>query len=84
MAGIEENQQAWKGLATYDKPFLTLFGEDDPVTGGLAPFLIDNIQGANSQPHDMLSACGHFCQEDRPQELAQGLIDTARKAGFLN
>ncbi len=82
MAGIEENKVAWEGLAAFDKPFLTLFGEDDPVTGGLAQPLIDRIAGAKGQPHAMLSTCGHFCQEDRPVELAQGVIDTAKKAGF--
>ncbi|NVE93989.1 haloalkane dehalogenase [Altererythrobacter lutimaris] len=83
MAGIEENKAAWEGLAAFSKPFLTLFGEDDPVTGGLAQPLIDRIAGANDQPHGMLSVCGHFCQEDRPQELAQAVIDTAKRAGFL-
>ncbi|MFN2100622.1 haloalkane dehalogenase [Altererythrobacter sp. MF3-039] len=83
MDGIEENKAAWEGLAAYDKPFLTLFGEDDPVTGGLGDQLSGRIKGAEGQPHAMLSDCGHFSQEDRPQELAQGVIDMAHKAGFL-
>jgi len=83
MDGIEQNKAAWKGLAGFDKPFLTLFGGDDPVTGGLAQPLIDNIAGAKDQPHGMLATCGHFCQEDRPVELAQGVIDTAKKAGVI-
>ncbi len=83
MDGIAQNKAAWVGLAAFDKPFLTLFGEDDPVTGGLAQPLIDRIAGAEGMPHDMLSTCGHFCQEDRPAELAQGVINTAKKAGFL-
>ncbi len=84
MDGIEQNLRAWEGLASFDKPFLTLFGEDDPVTGSLAQPLIDRIAGAKGQPHAMLSNCGHFSQEDRPAELAQGIIDTARAAGFHN
>jgi len=84
MAGIAENIEAWKGLAAYDRPFLTLFGEDDPVTGGLAPMLIERIAGAKGQPHGMLSTCGHFCQEDRPVELAQGVIDMAKAAGVIS
>ncbi|MEO1647430.1 MAG: haloalkane dehalogenase [Pseudomonadota bacterium] len=83
MDGISENIEAWKGLAAFEKPFLTLFGEDDPVTGGLAPMLIDRIKGAQGQPHGTLSTCGHFCQEDRPVELAQGVIDMAKAAGVL-
>ncbi|MGB3471981.1 MAG: haloalkane dehalogenase [Erythrobacter sp.] len=82
MDGIAQNKLAWKGLAAFDKPFLTLFGEDDPVTGGLAQPLIDKIAGAQGQPHAMLPVCGHFCQEDRPVELAQGVIDTAKAAGY--
>lgn len=83
MDGIAQNKAAWEGLAAFGKPFLTLFGEDDPITGGLAQPLIDRIKGAQGMPHAMLPTCGHFCQEDRPAELAQGMIDTARKAGFL-
>lgn len=83
MDGIAQNKEAWNGLAAFDKPFLTLFGEDDPVTGGLGETLAGRIKGAEGMPHAMLSACGHFCQEDRPVELAQGVIDTAKKAGVL-
>jgi haloalkane dehalogenase len=83
MDGIEQNQRAWVGLAGFDKPFLTLFGADDPVTGGLGETLATRIKGAEGMPHEILSTCGHFCQEDRPAELAQGVIATARKAGFI-
>lgn len=83
MEGIAQNKAAWQGLASFGRPFLTLFGEDDPVTGGLAQPLIDSIAGAKGQPHGMLSDCGHFCQEDRPKELAQGVIDMAKKAGVI-
>lgn len=83
MDGIEQNKRAWEGLATFDKPFLTLFGADDPVTGGLGETLAGRIKGADGMPHAILSTCGHFCQEDRPVELAQGVIDTAKQAGVL-
>ena len=81
--GVADNIAAWQGLAGFDKPFLTLFGEDDPVLGQTAPLLTRRIKGAAGQPHAMLSKCGHFSQEDRPNELAQGVIDMARQAGFL-
>lgn len=81
--GVEENKAAWVGLAAYDKSFLTLFGEDDPVLGGAGEILASKIKGAKGQPHAMLPTCGHFSQEDRPQEFAQGVIDMARKTGFL-
>lgn len=83
MVGIEQNKRAWEGLSAFDKPFLTLFGADDPVTGGLGDTLASRIRGAAGMPHAILPTCGHFCQEDRPVELAQGVIDTAKRAGFL-
>ena len=83
MAGIEANKAAWVGLAQYDRPFLTLFGADDPVTGGLGESLSARIKGADGLPHEILSTCGHFCQEDRPIELAQGVIWAARQAGVI-
>ena len=81
--GVAENKAAWEGLATFDKPFLTLFGEDDPVLGKAGPQLAERIRGAAGQSHTMLARCGHFSQEDCPRELAQGVTDMARKAGFL-
>ncbi|WP_324827342.1 haloalkane dehalogenase [Qipengyuania zhejiangensis] len=83
MPGVEENKRAWPALAAYSKPFLTLFGEDDPITKGSERFLIERIAGAAGQPHLTLPNCGHFCQEDQPVALAQGVIETARKAGHL-
>jgi haloalkane dehalogenase len=80
--GVAENMAAWEGLAGFDKPFLTLFGEDDPVLGAAGPLLASRVKGAEGQPHAMLSSCGHFSQEDRPAELAQGVIDMGHKAGF--
>ncbi|BDW82691.1 haloalkane dehalogenase 1 [Erythrobacter sp. Dej080120_24] len=81
--GVDANKAAWEGLAAFDKPFLTLFGEDDPVLGKAGPLLAGRIKGAEGMPHAMLSTCGHFSQEDRPAELALGMIETAKKAGFL-
>ncbi|EAQ30241.1 haloalkane dehalogenase [Erythrobacter sp. NAP1] len=83
MDGIEQNTKAWEGLAAFDKPFLTLFGADDPVTGGLGKTLSERIKGAEGMPHEILSTCGHFCQEDRPKELADGVVFAAKKAGML-
>ena len=81
--GVADNIAAWEGLETFDKPFLTLFGEDDPVLGRAGPLLSGRIKGAAGQPHAMLQKCGHFSQEDHPEALSQGVIAMAKKAGFL-
>ena len=84
MAGIKENTAARDHLAAFDKPFLTLFGADDPVTGGLGEALAGRIKGAKGMPHEILNGCGHFCQEDRPAELSQGVIEMGKLAGILD
>jgi haloalkane dehalogenase len=81
--GVADNLAAWEGLEGFAGPFLTLFGEDDPVLGQAAPQLTGRIKGAAGQPHAMLAKCGHFSQEDHPEALSQGVIAMARKAGFL-
>jgi haloalkane dehalogenase len=83
MPGVADNIAAWAGLADYDRPFLTLFGQDDPVLGAASPLLAGRIKGAAYLPHAILTRCGHFSQEDRPAELVRGVVRMARKAGFL-
>ena len=84
MAGVAENKAAWHSLAAFEKPFLTLFGEEDPITKGAEKHLIERIKGASGLDHRTLSPCGHFCQEDQPEALAQGVIDLARRVGHLS
>ena len=84
MPGVAENRRAWPSLVAYDKPFLTLFGADDKVTQGAEKALIERIAGAKDMPHEVLSNCGHFCQEDQPEKLSQGIVEAARRAGLLS
>ena len=81
--GVAENKAAWEGLSAFEKPFLTIIGEDDMVLGPITGLMANRVAGAKGMPHSSLSTCGHFCQEDRPVELAQGVIDTAKAAGFI-
>ena len=68
------NQQAWKQLKKFNRPFLTAFGADDAVTrGGEKPF-IKIIPGATGLNHAVLPKTNHFCQEDSPEELSKRLI----------
>ena len=74
-AQVEENREAWKVLAAWDKPFLTLWGTDDPVLGHLAGEFIKRIPGAAGQLHQEFSPGGHFIQDDRGEDLAAALIE---------
>ncbi|MFN0186010.1 MAG: haloalkane dehalogenase [Aquabacterium sp.] len=71
----ERNEQAWRVFESWDKPFLTLFSDRDPVTrGGHRPWQ-ERVPGARGQPHAITRGAGHFLQEDKGPELAQALLD---------
>ena len=64
------NKAAWQVLERFDRPFLTLFGDSDPVTAGADRLLQARIPGAAGQPHRTIVRAGHFIQEDAGEELA--------------
>jgi len=74
----EPNRRAWQALERFDRPFLTLFGDSDPVMRGGDRVLQSRIPGAAGQPHRTIARAGHFIQEDAGDELAALLI------GFMN
>ncbi|MDQ3282645.1 MAG: haloalkane dehalogenase [Acidobacteriota bacterium] len=65
------NRRAWAALRDFDRPFLTVFGERDPIFRGLDRVLQRHVRGAAGQPHQTLRGAGHFIQEDRGVELAR-------------
>src|SRR5580700_11410156 len=67
----DANVAAWKGLASFARPFLTAFGDSDPITKGSARALRERIAGAQGQPHTTIVGGGHFRQEDRGEDLAR-------------
>ncbi|MEZ5461246.1 haloalkane dehalogenase [Dokdonella sp.] len=71
----EPNRRAWKRLMQWDKPFLTAFSDQDPITRGADAILQKLIPGAASQVHRTLAGGGHFLQEDVGPELAGVLAD---------
>src|SRR5262249_26766201 len=67
------NRAAWQALAGYAKPFLTLFGDSDKITGGAQPLLQALVPGAKEQPHPTPGRAGHFRQEDVGEELGHAV-----------
>lgn len=67
----QEAAGAMAELAAFEKPFLTLFGELDPVLGANAfqQGLINLVPGARGPHHDRFAA-NHFIQEDVGEDLA--------------
>jgi len=75
------NRRAWDVLRAWRKPFLTAFGDSDPITQGADAILQREIPGAAGQPHTTVAGAGHFIQEDRGPELARIVVDFVRRTG---
>ncbi|HWE67105.1 MAG TPA: haloalkane dehalogenase [Acidimicrobiales bacterium] len=71
----DDNVAAWVGLAAFDRPFLTAFADQDPITGGGHRVLQERIAGAKGQPHTTIVDAAHFLQEDQGEQLARVVAD---------
>ncbi len=72
---VAANRRAWEIFEKWQKPFLTAFADNDPVTKGMGPAFIARVPGAAGQPHTTLEGAGHFVQEDCPEALAKIIAD---------
>lgn len=69
------NRAAWAGLEQFSRPFVTAFGDSDPITRGGDRVMQARIPGTRGQRHVTLERAGHFLQEDVGPELAQVVIE---------
>lgn len=72
------NEAAWEIFKRWDKPFLTLFSNRDPVTRGGFRIWHELVPGAKGQPHSITRGAGHFLQEDKGAEVAQSVVNFIR------
>jgi haloalkane dehalogenase len=80
-----ETDEAWAGLTSYEKPFLTLWASNDPGQLGSCEMqqrLINAVPGAEGQPHDRLSEASHFLQDDQGEEIARRLVEFYQANGI--
>ncbi len=70
----EANRAAWVKLAQWQKPFLTLFSDSDPIMKGMEKIFQKIVPGAKGQKHHIIAGGGHFLQEDKGEEIAQHLV----------
>jgi len=75
--GAADNRDAWKVLRAWDKPFVTCFSDQDPVTKGGDALFQKLVPGTKGQPHRTIKGGGHFLQEDKPGELAALILEVA-------
>lgn len=75
--GAPDNRAAWKVLSAWDKPFVTCFSDQDPVTKGGDAVFQKLVAGTKGQPHRVIKDGGHFLQEDKPDELAALILEVS-------
>jgi len=73
-ASVQENIAAWAVLEQFDKPFLTAFSDNDPITRGGERIFQSRVPGAKDQQHVTIAGGGHFLQEDQPEQITE-MID---------
>ena len=64
----------WDGLGTYERPFLTIWGGNDPLELGapeVQQAMIDQVPGSDGWGHVRLPEAGHFLQDDQGPDIAR-------------
>jgi haloalkane dehalogenase len=69
------NREAWKVLSQFEKPFVTMFSDGDPITRGGEGIFQKLVPGTKGQPHTIIKGGGHFLQENRGEEFARAVVD---------
>lgn len=68
----QANRAAWRVLATWRKPFLVAFSDNDPITGAMAAVFHKVVPGAAGFESPALPG-GHFLQEECGEQLGQAI-----------
>ncbi|GAB4530410.1 MAG: haloalkane dehalogenase [Anaerolineae bacterium] len=72
MPGVTDS--GWAGLGEFDKPFLTIWGNNDGGNLGnpvVQQTLLDHIPGSEGWDHVRLPEASHFLQDDQGEEVAR-------------
>ena len=75
---LEAQKKAREFFKRWDKPFLSVFAGDDPVTNGIERDVLEMCPNAKSASH---IGGGHFYQWTRPKELSNLLINFINTTG---
>lgn len=72
------NQDAWANLTAFERPFLTVWADNDPKETGTCQVqqrLVNSVPGAAGQPHVRLTEASHFLQDDQGPEIARRMVE---------
>ena len=70
-SSLEAQKKAREFFNNFEKPFLSVFAGDDPVTNGIERDVLAMVPNAKSAPH---IGGGHFYQWTKAKELSEILI----------
>jgi haloalkane dehalogenase len=71
---LPANWEAWQVIQKFERPFVTIFTDQDQISAlGYEPF-VAGVPGAHGQPHRIIKGGSHFFQEDVVEEFNQSLI----------
>ncbi len=77
---LRQNQAVMNNFySKWDKPFITAFGDKDPIMAGQDKLWQKTVPGAQGQAHTLISDGAHFIQEDKPEELVSVLVEFIEK-----
>ena len=71
----EPNRRAWQALGAFERPWLTVFSDKDPLTRKGEQVFQRRVKGAHGQPHVIVQDAGHFLQEEKGAEVAGIVVD---------
>lgn len=74
---LDAQRKAREFFKTSDKPFLSVFAGDDPITNGIEKDVLEMAPSAKSAPH---IGGGHFFQWTRPKQLSEVLINFIKES----
>lgn len=77
-ADREANDAAWAVLERFERPVLTAFTDDDPVTRGGEVAFQSRVPGAKGRTHPTIKGGGHFLQEMQPEAFSAAILDFIR------
>tara|TARA_R110001599_G_scaffold353463_1_gene593073 strand:+ start:124560 stop:125555 length:996 start_codon:yes stop_codon:yes gene_type:complete len=72
---VEENKAAWEVLHGFDKPFMTAFADQDPVTAGGDKRFQEEVPGCQGVAHRTIEGAGHFLQQEAPEACVKAILE---------
>jgi haloalkane dehalogenase len=75
MPGADRHAQLREDLGEWEKPFLALFADSDPITEQFHDLFRDLVPTADDEPDVWVEGAAHFIQEDAGERCAEHIVD---------